>query len=385
MTTLPNVEKDGDRQTLEVQTGTSKVIQIIDPPAPPGQDVKETIINHGTGGDKVDGEKVFHETFSRFEGYKRYHSLREAATTAAFPALLRDGLKGIMFDSYNGEPKTWDTLAFTESSNKPAEDYLEANLLGVLPMVGEGLAYPEVDGSIDRAVRVVNNKRGVIFGITEDLWRFDRLNIIRQYPKDLGTAAGVTQEQAVYSVLNTTGNYVRTTADNDIGNNTSALTFSAQGLITAYATLRTMKDRKSGRYLNIIPDTLVVTPQLEFAAKQLLLAPNLTIPGDGVTTAKVYGTGGGNPFRGLVQNIIVSPYLGTTYQWLLGVRGKGLVYQEVDPLQMLTLADPNQGQLSEGYFIYDKLRYRVRIWFGAGLMNDRYWFFSSSTTIPTVA
>jgi phage major head subunit gpT-like protein len=105
---------------------------------------------------------------------------------------------------------------------------------------------------------------------------------------------------------------------NDIGPNTAATTFSAAGLITAYATLTTMKDRKAGRYLGISPDTLIVTPQLEFAAKQLLLAQSLFPVGTGATAGApfIYGAGTSNPFRGLINRIIVTPWLGTSYDAL---------------------------------------------------------------------
>ena len=63
----------------------SKVITIEDPQA--GK-LKETILT-----------PTVRETVALQLG--NYQSLREAATTSEFPALLRDGLKAILFDSYN--------------------------------------------------------------------------------------------------------------------------------------------------------------------------------------------------------------------------------------------------------------------------------------------
>lgn len=313
-------------------------------------------------------------------------SMKEAATLATFPSLLRDGILPILFNSYNETPVTWNKLAFTQSSNKPAEDWLELNQLGLLPAVGELNPYPEIDGAVDRAVRIVNTKRGMIFAVSEEMWKFDRLNMIRQYPDNLGRAARMTQEQAVYSVLTTTANYTRnsTTGDNDIGANTATATFSATTLNTAIATLQTMRDRKSGTPLNINPNTLVVAPRLAIAAQQLIMSPML-VRASANNAAEVYGTGQRNGF-GFIDNIIVTPFLGggsTQYNWILGERGKGLVYQDVEPLQMLTLG-ADAGNLSEGYFVYDKIRYRVRIWFGAGMQNDRFWYYSDSNTAPAV-
>ena len=189
-----------------------------------------------------------------------------------------------------------------------------------------------------------------------------------------------TREQSCYTVVSTGGNYVRnsTTGDNDIGANTAATTFSATGLNTALTTLRTMKDRKSGVYFGVNPDTLIVAPRLESAAKQLLMSPMLARVG-GSTTNDVYGTGGTNPFRGLVNRIVVSPRLGTSYQWVLMEAKRAVLLQEVEGLQV-----QEERQNSTAYFNADQYRFRVRDWFGVGMLNDRFAYYSSSTNAPTV-
>lgn len=320
--------------------------------------------------------------------FGRGAALREVATTSEFPALLRVGLKQILFDSYNQEPSTFQEWVRAEPSDKPAEDWLEMNRLGTLPFVGEGDPYPDADIAVDRAVRIANAKYGMKFAITEEMIKFDKSNQIRQYPSDMGEAAKQTLEATAYGVLTTAGNYVRnsTTNDNDVGANTAATTFSAGGLIQALGVLTTMKDRKSGRYFNIMPDTLVVTPRLEFAAKQLLLSPELmpqsTTAGTTPTLPFIYGQGTSNVFKGVVNRIIVSPWLGTSYQWVLMKSKRAIVYQEVEPLQLLTGAIDYQN--NGAYFNYDRIEYRVRLWFGFGMLNDRFAYYSSSTTAPVL-
>lgn len=349
----------------------SKIIEVIDPVA--GK-IKETVVPVGTTSLK--------ETTPLNLG--KYTSLREASTTSEFPALLRDGLKAILFNTYNDQPVTYDQWVRSEPSNKPAEDYLELARLGTLPIVPEGNPYPEAEGATDRTVRIINNKYGMIFAITEEMIRFDRVNMIKQYPQDLGAAAKTTIEEQSYNVLNNSANYTRnsTTGDNDVGANTAATTFSASGLLTAYAVIRTTKDRRSGRYLGIIPDTLIVAPQLEWAAKQLLLSDSL-VRAFGGSSQEVYGTGQMNVIRGAVKTIIVSPYMGTSYQWALIAKQKAVVYQEVEPLQLLI--DDVRSVQNEAYFVYDKIRYRVRVWFGVGMVNDRFAYLSTSTSAPAVA
>jgi phage major head subunit gpT-like protein len=220
--------------------------------------------------------------------------------------------------------------------------------------------------------------------VTEEMLKFDKSNQIRQYATDMGEAAKQTMEAIAYGVLTNSNNYDRnsSTGDNDVGSNyLSSTALSATGLITAYTTLATMKDRKSGRYFNILPDTLICTPSLEFSARMLLMAPELH-RASAYSTAEVYGTGGANPFRGIVNRIIVSPWMGTGYAWVLMKAKKPVVFQEVEPLQLLTGQIDYQNNGS--YFIYDRIEYRVREWFGMGMLNSRYALLSGGTT-PVVA
>lgn len=200
--------------------------------------------------------------------------------------------------------------------------------------------------------------------------------------QDLGRAAKQTLEDAAFAALTTAGSYAASVTvglDNDVGVNTAATTFGAAGLLTAHRTLATMKDRKSGRYLSVVPDTLICTPGVEWAAKQLLLAPTVQ---RGSNAAEVYGTGTDNPIRGLVRQIIVSPYMGTSFQWALIVAKRLMVYQEVEPLQ-LWLSDVD-ARNNTTYFEYDRISYKVREFFGFGIRSWQHGYLSTSTTTPAV-
>ncbi len=313
----------------------------------------------------------------------RRMTLREAAmNTADFPVLLQSGLRAILFDSFNEAPTTWQDFCMSMTSDKDVETWLQAGKIGTLPHVPQGAAYTKIEVSLEDPALIYNKKYGAIFAVTEEMIRFDKTNIVAQYPADLGAAAKVTIESMVYATLCTTGNYTAnsTTGDNDVGANQVATTFSAGGLLTAHRTLTTMKDRKSGRYLGIMPDTLIVAPGVEWAARQLLFAP---IVQRGSNAAEVYGTGTENPLRGYITRLIVSPYMGTTFGWVLMQRNKAMVYQEVDPLQLLVESTRGH-QDNSGYFNYDEIQYRVRIFFGVGFKDQRGAFYSPSTTTPAV-
>src|SRR5690606_36627715 len=125
------------------------------------------------------------------------------------------------------------------------------------------------------------------------------------------------EEQSAMDVITTTANYTRAnaTGDNDEsatggGANQQSITFSADGLIAALNILRTMKDRKTGIYLGVNPNTLIVALKLWWATLQLI-GSNLLVRGG--ATSEVYGTGGTNPLFNVVDTIIVSPEFSNSY------------------------------------------------------------------------
>lgn len=344
---------------LDYQSGTIKETEL---------DMRETVPAAPIG-----------DLFQHKDG--RHMSLEEAAvvTTSEFPTLLRDGIRPIMFDSYAGVTPTWNSWVREYPSNKPQEDYLEGSHVGLLSLVGEGAQYPRADLALDRPVTVVNQKRGNIFSITREMVMFDRVNMINQMVADFGRAAAMTIEQDCYNVLTTAGNYVRnsTTADNDIGANTAATTFGGLGLETAISTLVTMKDRKSGRYLGVRPSALICGPRLEWAAKMLLLSDTLVRQG-GNTTNDVYGTGQNNPWRGLINQIIVSPFV-QSYAWVL-CEPKQFIYKQT--VWDVELIEASAVGNNWNYLNFDALDYRVGTMYGVGMVNDRFAYYSSSSTAP---
>lgn len=309
----------------------------------------------------------------------------EVVTTSQFAYLLQDGLRAIMFNSFGSKPSSWERFASRESSNKEVETWVELGQLGTMQTVGETETYRNIRPS-DLGPRAIRNyKYGDILNISEEMLKFDRTGLIRQLADDQGNRARQTIEEAVFTQLTTTGNYTKTSADNDVGNNQAAVTLSAAGLITAMTTLTTMQNARSGRYLGIRPDTLIVGPAQEFAARQLILGQTYNRQG-GNTTNEIYGTGTNNPFSGAgIRNLIVDPYMAMVnqYNWVLCEAGRGFVYQEVEPLQILNAI--NQDTNNEAYFTRDVFRYRVRVWFGVGFTDDHAWFLSTSTTAPAVA
>jgi len=110
-----------------------------------------------------------------------------------------------------------------------------------------------------------------------------------------------------------------------------------------------------GNPMDIVPDTLVIAPQLAATARNLFQ----------LSTA--YGTdlAGDNPWFGAIKNIIVEPLLGTSTSWYLLDTSKGLkplILQDADDFELQTLksADDEFVIMNDAYF------YGTRSRFGAG-------------------
>lgn len=353
----------------------TKLIEIIDPQA---ETIRETTVD-------APSAPVAVGLFEGMRRGKRRMTLLEVAENnlSVFPALLRDGLRAILFDSYAGVPQTWNQWAQTIQSDKLAEDWLEEAAVGLLPKVGEGAPYPHITRDLDRTFQIVNDKRGAIISVTEEMIAFNRVGVLTQQTQMLGRAMAMTKEQDMYNVITTAGNYVRnsTTNDNDIGANTAATTFGPSAFSeTILPTLSSMKDRKSGMYLGVRPNTLIVGPSLEYAAKQLFLSPTMHGMGGADTATVTYGAGTSNPFRGVFDLIVVSPFI-QSFSFVVMERQRAAVLQQVWPLQLL------QGTMTADnadYLNFDTINYRAREFYGAGMLNDRYAYYSSSTTAPTI-
>lgn len=356
---------------MALNLGQTKLIEILDPVA--GK-IKETTISGGPRNDAQDiMENIEQVSGGRLHRRQRLEEIAYA-TTSEFPSYLKMGVRPILFDAYNMVPASSQVWAAVGSSDKPQEDYIEGSTLGLLPAVGEGDAYPEIDPQTDRSVTIVNQKYGAILNVTREMVLFDKVNIIRQQTEDVGRALAMTKEQNAYNVLTTSGNYVRnsTTGDNDVGANYSAnLAFSASGFVTAVSTLQTMKHRKSGRYLGINPTMMVCSPQVQFAVKQLLLSDSLWRTG-GSTTPDVYGTGLDSSFRGVITEIVVSPFM-SGYSWAIMEPKKAVQINQVwGPELFQTQAVPE----STAFMIQDIYQYRADEMYGIGMLNDRFAFYS---------
>lgn len=362
---------------------TSKILDILDVQS---QTVRETVIEHDAKGAALTEALLPYPRDARghitVDPEKLLEAPQGTLNTSNFPDALRMGIQTDLFSSYNEMAVTYPQFVRVVSSNKQQEEYLKDSPFGLLPIVDEGQPYPSATTSFDSGVTIRNFKRGYLVEVTEEMQLFDQVGKVRESAELLGRAARLTEEQDVMNVLTTTANYTRnsTTGDNDEGANTQTLTFSPTGLIAAFNVLRTMKDRQTGVYLNVIPDTLIISPKLEWAVRQLLSSTQVNGMGDKDATV-VYGQGTNNPFFSVVRRVIVSPQFSSSYGWALLESNRAIVFQRVMPLQVF---QEGMNAASTSYLERDVIRFRVRNFYGVGMRDDRFAFFSDSTTAPTI-
>lgn len=314
-------------------------------------------------------------------------SLREAFMTNPDAAnMLRSDIRFLAFERYAQMARTFDAFTWMQGSNKPEEEYLRDSTFGVLPKVPSGTVAPELVADFEGGVKIANHRYGGIASVTGDMIRFDQIGKIRQIASGLGRSGRLTEEHAVYSYLTTTGNYTRnsTTNDNDIGANQQSLTWGGVNLETAMSIISTAKDRKSGAYLGFKANTVICGPRLEIPVKQLLLSTDLNRQG-GNTTNEQRGGGNQNQYRGLVNNIIVTPWvtLVNDYNWILcDSTVDGFTFQTVEPFNVY---QEDANVTSEAWLTRDMVRYLVQGYFGLGFVDDRSFFLSTATAAAAIS
>lgn len=302
-----------------------------------------------------------------------------STSTANFPDLLRQGVKFDVFSGFNEKPTVYPQLCSVVPSNEMQEEYGDDSGIGTPPIVAEGEEYPEVAVSMDGGTIIKNHKRGYIIAVTEEIQKFDKWGKVRDLSTQMGRSMRMGREATVMGVLTNTANYGSTANDQEQSNQ-QTLTFSPTNLNLAMTILTTMKDTESGQYLQVRPDTLVIGPLLQRFAMSLLGSMQLNRVGQGADAApEIYGGGTNNPFFGLVNRIVVDPLFGASYQWALLDTTRALKYQEVEPLQTLI---SGKSAMDESYMLRDTIKYRVRDWYGVGMRDQRFAFYSDSTSAP---
>lgn len=191
-------------------------------------------------------------------------------TTSDFPLLLGSTVSRTLRDAYTLAPQTWRPLG----RQTTVPDFREVTRVALgdisaLEKVNEHGEYKYGTlGEEGAPLKVA--KFGKIIAITWESIVNDDLSALTRIPQALGSAAAQTESDVVWSLLLGNPNFVDGTAvfHADHGNlSGSAGAINTTTLAAARAAMRKQKS-KSGHYLNLGPEFLVVGPDKELEAFQ---------------------------------------------------------------------------------------------------------------------
>jgi hypothetical protein len=326
--------------------------------------------------------------------------LREATPDSALGFLLRKGIQTLANDWYVVVPKEWQDYALVAASDAVAEWYGPLYGSTIAGRVVRGDRFPEGKIVGEDSV-LVNQKFGIIESFDRELFDDDQTGQIRQRAARLGQSMAVTENAYAalrfigaqgtyanlivpasnYATVDYAGNPVSspwsaTLFDANTGNRPA--TYVALGLNPlkqGWSNLLNATDPQRNKVI-INPNTLLHSPQDALHAPMLVSPPAgvpyypAVIGASGTTAATAVsgfpgGVFGANPFMALGIKPVLARFL-PAWAWALGEKGKGFVFQERNPLEVI-----QEAPASGAAFEVDAFRYRSRRrfeadWVGGG-------------------
>ena len=287
--------------------------------------------------------------------------------------LLTSGLKTIFFDAYDaaGPAAQYPRIATVVPSGKDQESY---GWLGAIPTMREFVDERMPKGLSEHNYSIRNKKWEVSIGVDRDALDDDQYGQIRVRVQGLGAEAQRHKDQLVFELLAAgfaatkgtcyDGQYFfdsdHSEGESGTQSNVGTSALSAVALQAAITAMMKIKDDQ-GKVLGILPDLLVIPPDLQWTAIELLES---VMRPDSALQIK-------NVLQGRL-NFIVSPYLTDTNNWyLLDTKKvvKPTILQDRMPVEFGALeADSENGFMRDQYVYGTRARYNG----GYGLWQCAY-------------
>lgn len=283
-------------------------------------------------------------------------------STGDFPAILGNVVGRTMLDGYEQSR----SQLVRASREVTAMDFRSIHSLRVssgpeLKVVNEGGEF--TNGTFEEGDESFALKTyGKVFGITRQALVNDDLGVFSNLAPIMGQGAAHTEAKLLAQLLEQNAGSGPSMKDgkalfhadhNNLGDGTAIS-------VTALAAARTAMRRQkglSGEAINVTPAFLVVPPELETVAEQLIAE---------ITAAEASQV---NPFAGRLT-LLVDANLTDPAQWYLTAepgRPDGLQHAYLDSQR------GPQVFTQEGFEV-DALRFKVRLDFGAGFVDHRAWY-----------
>ena len=282
--------------------------------------------------------------------------------------LLQPGLNTLFLEFYNKtESKAlYKKIATVITSQSDTENY---SWLNESPGVREFIGEREIKSLSENTYSLKNKTWEATLGIEREVLEDDKYGQIKIRVEELATSVSRHKNKLCFETLvkgadekcfdgqnffSSSHTYTGKGVYSALQSNLGSLTLSEENLKTSISNMGKIKSSQ-GEPLNIVPDTIVVPPDLEWTAKELTLSSSI---GESHSL---------NPLKGMLE-VIVSPYITDSDSWyLLCCKGvlKPIILQERSAVEFTALG----GDSEEG-FMRDLFLFGVRGRYNAGFS---YW------------
>ena len=286
------------------------------------------------------------------------------------PNLLEAGLKAVFFEEFERTPSDWQRIATVVPSTADTEDYA---WLGSAPAMREFKDERLPAGLLEHGYSIRNKTWEASIAVERAALEDERYGQIKLRIQGLAREARRHQDELVFTVLRNgfggacyDSQYFFDTdhseGESGTQSNKGTSALSAASLQSAISAMMKFNDDR-GRPMGIIPDLLVVPPDLQWTAMELLNSayyPELVGQTSGTGGTQKLAT---NVLKGRLD-LVVSPYLTDTNDWFLlctKAPVKPVIFQSRVPVEFAAL----EGSSEKG-FMRDEYLYGVRARYNAG-------------------
>ncbi|MEN6521272.1 MAG: Mu-like prophage major head subunit gpT family protein [Armatimonadota bacterium] len=290
-----------------------------------------------------------------------------ALVKSDMPRLLEAGLKTVFFEAYDAASNDSEKIMTVVPSEQDTETYA---WLGSVPKMREFTDERLPAGLLEHEYKIKNKTWEASIAVDRAAIEDDLYGQIKLRVQGLARETKRHIDEIAFSLLTSgfsavchDGQYFFDTDHSEgiSGTQSNKCTdaLSATALQNAITAMSKFKDDR-GKPLGISPDVLVVPPDLQWTALELLKStyyPEIVDPAVG--SQKLAG----NPLKNRLE-LIVSPYLTDTDNWYLLATNwvvKPIIFQSRVPVEFAALESA-----SENGFMRDQYIYGVRARYNAG-------------------
>ena len=300
---------------------------------------------------RLAAECIEREKGTGTRGYTDEDLVREALTgTGAFPGILSNVAHKSMAQAYQTSPTTFQlwTASGSNTDFKQATRYRlsEADELVKMTETGEFKHAEVKEASVTAAIATY----GRSFSITRQAIINDDMGALSQIPARYGAAARRGINKMVYEILTSNPTIEGANLFSNNHNNLASGVIAIAGLGAAKAMMARQSNIKGKEKLNVQPAFLIVPPELEVTAAQLISSV--------VDPTKSNATP--NPFANRLT-VVADPELTNTSEWYLAAAAGVLPTIEV------TYLNGKEAPTMESAVQFDTLGIKWRVYLDAGV------------------